>query len=312
MQYLKELLDQHKIAGRIAEIGTLAGEGSTRVFLNHVLRNGGELYAIDIFPDPDIFQKITDRLDSPNTEAIRGYSVDVAKDWAKQLDFLFIDGDHGFPHITKNGHQTGVMLDILAWHLHIKPGGILAFHDYTGNQTHFGEVSLLAVETAVDCLCNLPAYQLIGKKGSIIAFRKLDDILLVPQYKPKIPADDYRTAWQKLDQIAPHTSDIIIYGTGGGAKYVYDSIVMHWPRLPKITFTDSFVTERGTGYGGNPVIQFTEICATDALIVIGSLDEQEIMEILNQSGRQHLVHYFKHFEFVGWCHLNKLYRRGLN
>ncbi|MCK5232628.1 MAG: hypothetical protein KAR13_20300 [Desulfobulbaceae bacterium] len=203
------------------------------------------------------------------------------------------------------------MLDILAWHSHIKVGGILAFHDYTGSETQYGDVSLIAVETAVDCLCNIPAYKLLGNEKPFIAFQKLTDTLLVPYYKPKIAADEYQKAWHKLERIVPETSEIIIYGTGGGAKYVYDSIVMHWPRIPKITFTDSFITERGAGYGNNPVVPFKELTDTNALIVIGSLLEQEIISILEQNGRRHLTDYFNHFEFIGWCHLNKLYQKGL-
>lgn len=57
----------------------------------------------------------------PNTvEFITGDSSTVGKSWNKPIDLLVIDGDHSF---------EGCRKDILAWWLHVKPGGIVFFHD---------------------------------------------------------------------------------------------------------------------------------------------------------------------------------------
>jgi len=303
MEFLKELLDQYRIAGPVAEIGTLAGEGSTRVLLDHVLEKGGELYAIDTFQDKEIFQKVKDLLNFPNTQAVQGHSAEVGRSWDKKLDFLFIDGDHGFPHISQDGYQTGVALDILSWHRHIKKGGILAFHDYTGSKTHYGRSSLLDVEYAVDNLCRLPIYKFVGRKGSIVAFEKLEDHVLYPHLKFKMVPEEYRREWETINESFKDPSEIIIYGTGGGGKYVLDSIRMRWGDKPKVIFTDSFVSENGTMWGNNPVIKYKELVRSDTLIVIGSLYEKEIADILHENGKKHLTNFFRHFEFIGWCHL---------
>jgi tRNA G37 N-methylase Trm5 len=50
-----------------------------------------------------------------------GDSAIVGKHWPIKCDLLLIDGDHRYPAV-KN--------DIQLWTKHVKPGGILALHDY--------------------------------------------------------------------------------------------------------------------------------------------------------------------------------------
>lgn len=52
---------------------------------------------------------------------IVGDSKEIGKNWKIPADLVFIDGDHSF---------DGCLGDIEAWRDHIKPGGILALHDY--------------------------------------------------------------------------------------------------------------------------------------------------------------------------------------
>jgi hypothetical protein len=308
MEYLKELLDEYSVKGAVAEIGTDAGEGSTKVLFNHVRDKGGAFYAIDIFPDEQKYDKVKKQLHLPNTHALRAYSVDAAKSWDKKLDFLFIDGDHNFPHLTPDGRQTGVVVDILAWHPHIQKNGILAFHDYYGSDTHYGKVELLGVEYAVDAFCHVPAYRWIGRKGTIMAFQKAGDHLLVPQFRPKIVPAEYRSIWQTLSRMATDIETIVIYGTATSAKYVYDAVCLRWPQKPQILFTDSFVQEEGVLFGGNRVLPFEQAKSLKALWVIGSLFEEEIVKNLHANQKRHLQDYFKLFEFVGWCHMEPFCR----
>ncbi len=51
----------------------------------------------------------------------RGKSVDVARDFKKQIDLLFLDGDHSY---------EGCRSDIESWFPHLKPGGLVIMHDY--------------------------------------------------------------------------------------------------------------------------------------------------------------------------------------
>lgn len=57
------------------------------------------------------------------------------------LDFVYIDGDHSWPHITQ---------DIYWWARKIKAGGIVAGHDYFVSDWHKSVVHVLPV---VDAYC---------------------------------------------------------------------------------------------------------------------------------------------------------------
>jgi SAM-dependent methyltransferase len=59
----------------------------------------------------------------PNYEFIKEFSVDALKRFEdNSLDFVFIDANHGDPYVTQ---------DITNWYKKVRPGGILAGHDYT-------------------------------------------------------------------------------------------------------------------------------------------------------------------------------------
>jgi predicted O-methyltransferase YrrM len=53
-------------------------------------------------------------------ETHRGRSSEVAANWTRPIDFLFIDGDHSY---------EGCRMDVEAWLAFVKPGGWVAFHD---------------------------------------------------------------------------------------------------------------------------------------------------------------------------------------
>lgn len=52
---------------------------------------------------------------------IHGRSQDVADTWKSKVDMVFVDGDHSL---------EGATGDIVKWIAHLKPGGIIAVHDY--------------------------------------------------------------------------------------------------------------------------------------------------------------------------------------
>jgi hypothetical protein len=306
MEYLEDLLDSFSISGSIAEIGTFEGEGSTKVLTKHVLENGGDFTAIDLFTDDDIYNKVKKDLKYPNTDIVKGYSVETGRAWNKKLDFLFIDGDHKFQHISPDGRQTGVALDILAWHQHININGILAFHDYTGTREEYGNPELLGVEHAVDSLCNMPEYKFIGRQGTIVAFQKLADNLLYPKIKHKRVPVQCRPVWKELTERFGDVPRIIIYGTAGSGKYVYDAIHINFSHVPEIIFTDSFTKKESRLYDNAAVIPFEDAFNLDGIIVIGSLFEDRIIELLNENNKTHMSDYFRMFEFVGWCYLSRI------
>jgi len=63
---------------------------------------------------------------------VLGDSKEVGKTWNKQIDYLFIDGDHSW---------DGAKGDIDAWFPHLKPGAIVAFHDY--DSVNWGDIKRL-------------------------------------------------------------------------------------------------------------------------------------------------------------------------
>jgi len=68
------------------------------------------------------YKEAQERLALYNAKLIKATSVDAAKDVADgSLDFVYIDADHRFDY---------VMLDLILWSRKVRPGGIVAGHDY--------------------------------------------------------------------------------------------------------------------------------------------------------------------------------------
>lgn len=72
---------------------------------------------------PAIYEEAKTRLASyKNNEIIRKWSQDAVKDFEDEsLDFVFIDANHEFQHITN---------DIVEWAKKVRKGGIISGHDY--------------------------------------------------------------------------------------------------------------------------------------------------------------------------------------
>lgn len=102
---------------------------------------------------------------------VYGDSKEVAKNWWGEIDLVFIDGDHEY---------EGCAGDILGWLPHIRPGGIMAVHDYKKGEIATGPDGYHAdgphplvwegVDRAVDELL-VGHYDIIGRVDSLIAFR---------------------------------------------------------------------------------------------------------------------------------------------
>lgn len=66
-----------------------------------------------------------------NYELIKAFSMDAVKRFEdNSLDFVYLDANHEDPFVTQ---------DITQWHKKIKPGGILAGHDYVRTKTIDGQ-----------------------------------------------------------------------------------------------------------------------------------------------------------------------------
>lgn len=117
----------------IVEIGSFKGR-STVSFGFGCKGTNKHIYAIDLFEGDGadygsgdfqkIFQANIDRCELTDyVTAIRKHSLEVAKDWNKPIDILFIDGSHEY---------EDVKADFEAFYPHVKKDGIIAFHDIKG------------------------------------------------------------------------------------------------------------------------------------------------------------------------------------
>jgi len=86
-------------------------------------------------------------------------SWEVEEQVLNRLAFCFIDGDHT---------MRGIPRDVLTWPNKVKPGGVIAFHDYGVPNPY------VVVKCIVDAWQFKVQWEELGTVGSLIAFRKLD------------------------------------------------------------------------------------------------------------------------------------------
>ena len=72
-----------------------------------------------------LYEMAKENLKPYKGKVLREFSEDAAKRFKRDLDFVYIDGNHDY---------TYVVADILEWQTKVKPGGILAGHDYKNSE----------------------------------------------------------------------------------------------------------------------------------------------------------------------------------
>jgi Predicted O-methyltransferase len=74
---------------------------------------------------PGVFERFQGNLQSLGLwdyiHPIKSDTVAAARDWKTPIDLLFIDAGHKYEEVRS---------DYLAWSPFVKPGGVIAFHDY--------------------------------------------------------------------------------------------------------------------------------------------------------------------------------------
>ncbi len=136
---LRPILGQHTVGedaalrkwaagrSRLVEIGV--GEGASALGLRESMSPKGVLWLIDPFHLSR--RRRINAMKRAAHRAVAGcrygrvvwieeFSVDAAKNWREQIDFLFIDGDHS---------ETGVRRDWDDWSRFVTVGGVVIFHD---------------------------------------------------------------------------------------------------------------------------------------------------------------------------------------
>ena len=131
----RQIVDSLPDGGCFAEVGSLEGKSLCSV-ADIILKKNLKVFAVDLFDDfyDELFgNKFDNQLLNftqntknfgifDNIEIMRGPSVEMAnliKD--SFLDMVFLDADHTTPSVTS---------DLNAWYPKVKPGGIIAGHDF--------------------------------------------------------------------------------------------------------------------------------------------------------------------------------------
>jgi len=139
---------------RGVEIGVQRGS-----YLRRLAREGFEMYGVDpwesyrdYYVDEDFKNRQSDIYQSainhtknyPHCKLLRKTSMEAVKDFPEEsLDFVYIDGHHGFKYVTE---------DIFEWSKRIRKGGIIAGHDYaySHHPKHYRRPYVLQVRYVID------------------------------------------------------------------------------------------------------------------------------------------------------------------
>lgn len=132
------------------EIGVDKGE-----YTEKFCKAGLQMYGVDPwkwypdYPHPK-GQKRLDFLHEHTLRTLAPYDATIIRKTSMEavemfednsLDFVYIDGHHGFKYVTE---------DIYEWSKKIKVGGVISGHDYALNRHEVGSASVLQVRYVVD------------------------------------------------------------------------------------------------------------------------------------------------------------------
>lgn len=143
VQAVRKVLGRFEGPIRIAEVGSCAGRGSTRLFIEHVRKHGGELVCVDnweigqhtgwVLDNEDLYRLFLSNVrifgGTRFTQVLKMTSEDGAKRFPDgHFDLVFVDAGHDYENCKA---------DILAWRSKVRPGGILFGHDYRDHARYY-------------------------------------------------------------------------------------------------------------------------------------------------------------------------------
>ena len=121
--YYAAIVAQATAGDIFVEVGTHKGR-SLAFLAEQIIASGKQIEVIGVESDPDIFDVATENLRGVSFVRLWNCtSLKAAQRFADDsLAFVFIDADHSY---------AAVRADIAAWLPNVRPGGILAGHDYS-------------------------------------------------------------------------------------------------------------------------------------------------------------------------------------
>jgi len=118
---------------------------STRMFLLHILRYGGELHSIEIFPRKEFLNYLEEL---KIREYVQVHEADARKfnNWDKSIDYLNIDSEHAI---------SNILSEYFRFRLHLIPAkSLIGFHDVSLNHVARGLEILNEVDNLEPVIVN--------------------------------------------------------------------------------------------------------------------------------------------------------------
>ena len=119
---LGKLFEAHRVTGRGAEIGVQQGVNARNILADYK----GMMHLVDNWnPKWDGTRNLAICMANLNRKPVKYLVMDSVESANhvedESLDFVYIDGDHSY---------QGIKADWEAWYPKVRPGGIIAGHDY--------------------------------------------------------------------------------------------------------------------------------------------------------------------------------------
>jgi predicted O-methyltransferase YrrM len=165
--WLEEVAEIHRLAVLLPRdplvINIGSGPGTSTLAVAE-LRWDAQIYSVDLTPSEMEANHLEVARERGQLHQIGGGSLPAAAAWEQgPADWLFIDADHSY---------EGCRDDIAAWLPHLKPSGILLFHDY--HPTFFpGVVDAVSEWRKREARAGR-AWRMLGHVTTLIAYARED------------------------------------------------------------------------------------------------------------------------------------------
>jgi MMP 1-O-methyltransferase len=120
----------------------------------------GEIIILDKKPSKEDVEKCLWSKKLTNFKLYEGYSNDAYKNWKRNIDMLWIDGDHNYRQVKR---------DFLQWSKFLKKGGIVAIDDanMTG-ESEYWNMGLIGPTMVVNEYIRFPKWVNIGRIDAMV------------------------------------------------------------------------------------------------------------------------------------------------